>query len=229
MPSNHKSLHARHRRLHALKSHLSFLISIFLFILVLLLLGIFYMSTQVDTSNTDVRTEADQEKETASLVASQGRKVVIERDCYGLEVRFGIRKMEAFDDCSLRVSLDSPHGMLVVDYRDTSGSAISSDILMRRTHPEKYEETEYTAREQQYVVFRNKQSGNYEKTAFLQLPSTTIGITLRPDSSVSYDAEFQDILNSFYCKNECALGDATGTEVPEIATEEPTEAPPESE
>lgn len=201
--SNHRSQHIRHRRMHALKSHISALLSIFLLIVVIILLGMFFVSTRVDSESEDIHTDATQRQESASLVASQGRRVVLERDCFGLELRFGIRKVEAFDDCSLRVSLESPHGMLVVDYRGNGGSAVSSDILMRRSHSEKYTETEYTAGDKHYIVFQNKQSGNYEKTAFLQLPNTTVGITLRPDSAVSYDAEFQDVLNSFYCKNDC--------------------------
>lgn len=80
---------------------------------------------------------------------------------------------------------------------------MSSDILMRKANPEKYEETSSVQNGNAFLMFRNKESINYEKSAYLQFTGTTIGITLKSDSSLNYDVEFLELLSSFYCKNGC--------------------------
>ncbi len=114
-----------------------------------------------------------------------------------------MRKIKSFSRCSILISYDSPYGSLVVDYRGNGGAATSSDILMRRANTEKYEETSFTSNDRKFLMFRNKESINFEKTAFLEIEGITIGISLKSDSSLNYDKEFQEIIQSFYCKNDC--------------------------
>jgi hypothetical protein len=91
------------------------------------------------------------------------------------------------------ISFESPYGSLVVDYRGNGGAAVSSDILMRKANPEKYEETSSVQNGNAFLMFRNKESINYEKSAYLQFTGTTIGITLKSDSSLNYDVEFLEL------------------------------------
>lgn len=175
---------------------------IFLLVLLLLLLGMFFLSTKMVQNSSPKATDTSQEKQ-SSLVASTGKKITLEEDCYGIAPMFAMRKVKSFNRCSMLISFESPYGSLVVDYRGNGGAAVSSDILMRKAKPDKYEETSSVQNGNAFLMFRNKESINYEKSAYLQLSGTTIGITLKSDSSLNYDAEFQEILSSFYCKNGC--------------------------
>lgn len=181
------------------------LLVIFLVILLLLLLGVFFFSTKVSGKVTTKSTIANQADLSASkqLDAAKAKKITLDEDCYGIVPRFGMRKVKSFNRCSILVSYDSPYGSLIVDYRGNGGASVSSDILMRKANPEKYEETTSVGNNTTFLMFRNKESVNYEKTAFLQLKGLTIGITLQSDSSLNYDTDFQEILSSFYCKNGC--------------------------
>ncbi len=204
LPANSNNPFNKFERKARRKSNLMSLIIIFLIILLLLLLGVFFLSTKMGTANkakttTDPQTNASSEQ----LAAPKDKRITLEEDCYGIVPRFGMRKVKSFNRCSILVSYDSPYGSLVVDYRGNGGAATSSDILMRRANTDKYEETSFTSNDNTFSLFRNKESTNFEKTAFLELDGITIGISLKSDSSLNYDKEFQEILTSFYCKNGC--------------------------
>lgn len=181
------------------------LLVIFLIILLLLLLGVFFLSTKVSGKASSKTTTTDQADLSSSkqLEAAQAKKITLEEDCYGIVPRFGMRKVKSFNRCSVLISYDSPYGSLVVDYRGNGGAATSSDVLMRRANTDKYEESSFTSNDRKFLMFRNKESINFEKTAFLELEGITIGISLKSDSSLNYDKEFQEIIQSFYCKNDC--------------------------
>ena len=179
------------------------LLIIFLILLVIVLLGIFFYTTKIVPTPSTKTVKIRPDVQSSSLVASTGKKITLEEDCYGIVPKFTIRKVKSFDRCSMLVSFESPYGSLIIDYRGNGGAAVSSDILMRKANKDRFEETLSTVYKYTFMVFRNRESPNYEKTAFLQLKGTTIGITLKSDSSLNYDTEFQEILSSFYCKNEC--------------------------
>ena len=203
LPANDRAPYTPHDRKSRVRTKILTLFVIFLLILLLILIGIFFLSTKIAYNTPPTSIPRDQGEKSSSLVASSGKKTTIEEDCYGIATRFAIRKVQSFHQCSLRVSFESPYGSLIVDYRGNGGASVSSDILMRKANPEKYEETTSVGNNTTFLMFRNKESVNYEKTAFLQLKGLTIGITLQSDSSLNYDTDFQEILSSFYCKNGC--------------------------
>jgi hypothetical protein len=205
LPANSNDPFNKYERRARRKANLTSLIIIFLIILLLLLLGVFFLSTKVSgkTNKTTSTTNQVDLSSSKQLEAAQAKKITLEEDCYGIVPRFGMRKVKSFDRCSILVSYDSPYGSLIVDYRGNGGAATSSDILMRRANTDKYEETTFTSNDKKFLLFRNKESINFEKTAFLELEGITIGISLRSDSSLNYDREFQEIIHSFYCKNGC--------------------------
>lgn len=205
LPANNKNAFSKYDRQSRRKSNLKTLIIIFLIILLLLLLALFFVSTKIGVkSSGSAITKSKEDLSTSQgLAAPKDKKITIEEDCYGIVPRFGMRKVKSFNRCSILVSYDSPYGSLVVDYRGNGGAATSSDILMRRANTEKYEETSFTSNERNFLLFRNKESINFEKTAFLELEGITIGISLKSDSALNYDKEFQEIITSFYCKNDC--------------------------
>jgi hypothetical protein len=205
LPANSNNPYNKYERRARRKSNLASLLIIFLVILLLMLVGVFFFSTKVGGKITTKATPNGLEGPASSqgLAASSGKKITVEEDCYGIVPRFSIRKVKSFNRCSILISYDSPYGSLVVDYRGNGGAATSSDILMRRANTDKYEETTTSIQENKFVLFRNKESMNFEKTAFLELKGITIGITLKSDSTLNYETEFQEILTSFYCKNGC--------------------------
>lgn len=193
------------------KSGLLSLLTIFLFIVVVILIAIIYFSTiyvNIPKKGVVTTTSKIQAIAASDLVASQKlKKVVVEENCYGFSAPFSFRKISRIDICSVFISLESPYGALVVDYRDNGGGQISSDILMRRATPEKYEESPMQGREgYDFMTFKNKENQNYERTAFLPLGNITIGITLKTDSPSNHDEEFKKILTSFYCVDGCKSG-----------------------
>ena len=205
LPANSNNPFNKYERRARRKSNLMSLVVIFLIILLLLLLGVFFLSTKVN-GKTASKTTSNSKSDSSSsqgLVAQNEKKITLEEDCYGIVPRFGMRKVKSFNRCSVLISYDSPYGSLVVDYRGNGGAATSSDVLMRRANTDKYEESSFTSNDRKFLMFRNKESINFEKTAFLELEGITIGISLKSDSSLNYDKEFQEIIQSFYCKNDC--------------------------
>lgn len=180
---------------------------IFLVILLVVLWGLFFISTQAGTgtvTNTDNNKESVKKTGTASQSSDTIlKKTLLEQTCYGITVKFPVRKVKEIKQCSLQTLFDLPFGSLVVDYRENEGSTVSTDVLMRQANPEKYASSKISLNEKEYLLFKNQESINYEKTAYLQLAHVTIGITLKPDSPKNFDREFEEILTSFYCKNEC--------------------------
>jgi len=205
LPANNNNPFNKYERRARRKANFMSLLVIFLIILLLMLLGVFFLSTKVSGKVTTKSTTANQTDLSASkqLDAVKAKKITLEEDCYGIVPRFGMRKVKSFNRCSVLVSYESPYGSLIVDYRGNGGATTSSDILMRRANTDKYEETSFTSNERKFLMFRNKESINFEKTAFLELDGITIGISLKSDSALNYDKEFQEIIQSFYCKNDC--------------------------
>lgn len=192
------------------KSNLLTLVTIFLSMIIIILLLIWYYSTiymgiQNKESMQGASVSQDDPVKRSDMVAvDKLKRTILDEKCYGITVPFEIRKISRRGACSVFISLGSPSGSFTVDYRQTGNTDVSSDILMRRANSSKYKESTLPGRNgQTFVVFHNIQNENYECTAFLQLKSVTIGITLRSDSSEDFDTQFKDILSSFYCVNEC--------------------------
>lgn len=173
------------------------------------MLLIWYYSTVYVSRNQSLTSQgtliAKNDPATSSnLVAEVPKKIVVAENCYGLTVPFEIRKINRLSRCSVSISLKPPMGMLTVDYREDGVGADDPNIGMRRANQTKYEESTIRGRDDKtFVVFKNIESTYFEKTAYLQLQGVTIGVSLRTDSASNYDKQFEAILSSLYCVNEC--------------------------
>lgn len=189
------------------------LVVIFLLLLVGVLVGIMYWSTRQDATIKNeeeqlnkLSAELNDTKYPNSTSIKIRKKTELVQECYGILIPFTIRKVWRTQPCSLLVFLESEHGTVTVAYRRHEGSTESPDIGFRRANPTKYVESKMKGREgYDFVVFKNRETNRYEKSAFLQKDLFTVSITLSMDFPSQYDSEFQNMLSSFYCVDGCRL------------------------
>jgi len=144
---------------------------------------------------------------TNNLVMNQdtnkSKLTYIDGPCYQVTIPFELGKISDKGRCSVYTSIRNiPLSNFTVDYKLSAG-ADTSDLLMRRSKPDKYIQSTIVAGENKFIVFHNKEYSGYEKTAFFQNKVATIAITLQLSSSGDYNSEFTRILASFHCIDEC--------------------------
>lgn len=122
----------------------------------------------------------------------------IKTDCYIINLPIKPEKIDKFNECSLRIYVRNPRLHVTIHYKKTDVNNIKevSDVLMRSSKKEEYLMGEKQTKKYTYVTFQ-KQSVEYEKTAFLLWQGNNISISVVGISNENLDYIFNFILDSF--------------------------------
>ena len=132
---------------------------------------------------------------------ARSQRVTID-DCFSFVLPFQLKFSRRDGECDMTYGLLSPGGNVVAYYREaqTDGWEGVSGVGMRRQSSHVYEEKVVRAGGKEFLTFKNKEAGGYERNAFYRTPEYFIVINLLATTGQNLDGKFEEMLGSLEVK-----------------------------
>jgi hypothetical protein len=130
-----------------------------------------------------------------------GKEVAID-DCFSVSIPFGLKMERRDEKCNYYFQIEDPRGS-VFAYQKNSPSDDWNNvpgITMRRQSTWTYTEKMLTVNKHQFLTFKSKDGGKYQRSAFYRTPKSFIVINLEANTNENLDKEFEAMLKSVKLK-----------------------------
>lgn len=125
------------------------------------------------------------------------REEVSLENCFTLTVPFEVRYVRNEGTCIRQIGIQNPAGSIVVQVREGNTSSLSelSDVMLRRSKSDIYQERTINAGGQSYLTFVSRTEG-YEQTAFRLTDKGVLSVSLSAMTTEDLGGKFATMIET---------------------------------